>query len=317
MDAPPALRPASADNDDRPQRGTRLDSWKEIATYLNRDLRTVQRWEKHGKLPVRRLQRPGLRAVFAYTGELDEWLQAQNQLPENAAPDDDAVWPPDVPSAAPPIAIAPLTVEAAPAPVVERNWRRPTALLATVAVAGLMAWWALGRNAVPAFPQFRARPITSDPSYDRDPAISPDGKFLAYAAVGVDRAARIFVRVLDGGEPKALTAAPDNERSPAWSPDGTRIAFLRGHAEASMTLLLTTPLGGQERTVAEIRPYAQRHHACREHATLHRERTRATGKATDLRHDVVGTADLDAGRRQPLCRGECAEQVFALSCQGC
>jgi len=32
----------------------RLDSWKEIATFLNRDVRTVQRWEKREGLPVHR-----------------------------------------------------------------------------------------------------------------------------------------------------------------------------------------------------------------------------------------------------------------------
>jgi hypothetical protein len=34
--------------------GTRLDSWKEIAVYLNRDVTTVQRWEKREGMPVHR-----------------------------------------------------------------------------------------------------------------------------------------------------------------------------------------------------------------------------------------------------------------------
>ena len=36
--------------------GERLDSWKEIAAYLRRDVRTVQRWEERESLPVHRLQ---------------------------------------------------------------------------------------------------------------------------------------------------------------------------------------------------------------------------------------------------------------------
>lgn len=32
----------------------RLDSWQEIAIFLQRDVRTVQRWEKHAGLPVYR-----------------------------------------------------------------------------------------------------------------------------------------------------------------------------------------------------------------------------------------------------------------------
>jgi hypothetical protein len=51
----------------------KLDSWKEIAAYLGRDVRTVIRWEKKRNLPVHRL--PGGQAVFAYKGELDKWLE--------------------------------------------------------------------------------------------------------------------------------------------------------------------------------------------------------------------------------------------------
>ena len=53
MEEPP--EPPAAVPQTIPERGTRLDSWKEIAAYLNRDLRTLQRWEKTAKLPIRRL----------------------------------------------------------------------------------------------------------------------------------------------------------------------------------------------------------------------------------------------------------------------
>lgn len=51
----------------------RLDSWKEIASYVGRDERTVQRWELERSLPVHRL--PGGRrgGVYAYRHELDAW----------------------------------------------------------------------------------------------------------------------------------------------------------------------------------------------------------------------------------------------------
>src|SRR5437016_303715 len=51
----------------------KLDSWKEIASYLGRDVRTVIRWEKKRNLPVHRL--PGGQAVFAFKSELDDWLK--------------------------------------------------------------------------------------------------------------------------------------------------------------------------------------------------------------------------------------------------
>lgn len=59
--------------------GQRLESWKEIAAYLNRDRRTVQRWEAKEGLPVHRHVHESLATVFAYTAELDAW-QAKRQL---------------------------------------------------------------------------------------------------------------------------------------------------------------------------------------------------------------------------------------------
>jgi TolB-like protein len=55
-------------------KGRKLDSWKAIADYLDRDVRSVQRWEHARGLPVYRV--PGAKSggVFAYTDELDEWL---------------------------------------------------------------------------------------------------------------------------------------------------------------------------------------------------------------------------------------------------
>lgn len=62
-------------------RGRRLDSWKEIAAYLDRDVRTVQRWERREALPVRRLQHTRLASVYAYTAELDQWRAAREPDP--------------------------------------------------------------------------------------------------------------------------------------------------------------------------------------------------------------------------------------------
>jgi tetratricopeptide (TPR) repeat protein len=53
----------------------RLDSWKEIATFFGRDERTVKRWEKERGLPVYRVPGSARGGVFAYAGELAEWLK--------------------------------------------------------------------------------------------------------------------------------------------------------------------------------------------------------------------------------------------------
>src|SRR5512140_3437995 len=51
-----------------------LDSWKEISRYLNRDVRTVQRWEHTRGLPVRRMPGGAKPGVYAVKSELDRWL---------------------------------------------------------------------------------------------------------------------------------------------------------------------------------------------------------------------------------------------------
>ncbi len=51
-----------------------LDSWKEVAAYLKRDIRTVQRWEQKEDLPVHRLLHKQRATVYAYRSEIDDWL---------------------------------------------------------------------------------------------------------------------------------------------------------------------------------------------------------------------------------------------------
>jgi TolB-like protein/thioredoxin-like negative regulator of GroEL len=53
--------------------GDRLDSWKEIAAYLNRGVRTVRRWEDQEGLPVHRQLHRVQGSVYAYRSEIDTW----------------------------------------------------------------------------------------------------------------------------------------------------------------------------------------------------------------------------------------------------
>src|SRR5271155_6100271 len=55
----------------------RLDSWKEIAAYLNRDVTTVQRWEKREGMPVHRHQHDRIGSVYASRAELDGWMRSR------------------------------------------------------------------------------------------------------------------------------------------------------------------------------------------------------------------------------------------------
>jgi hypothetical protein len=78
-----------------------LQTWKDIAAYMQRDVRTVQRWEKLLELPIHRLKDSRSGSVFAYKRELDAWrgtralqieacqakLKAQGKAPEIKTPE--------------------------------------------------------------------------------------------------------------------------------------------------------------------------------------------------------------------------------------
>lgn len=56
-------------------REDRLESWKEIAAYLERTSRTCQKWEAQYGLPIHRLDESPKARVYAFKAELDEWLE--------------------------------------------------------------------------------------------------------------------------------------------------------------------------------------------------------------------------------------------------
>jgi TolB-like protein/Flp pilus assembly protein TadD len=70
----------------------RMNSWKEIAVYLRRDVTTVQRWEKREGMPVHRHLHDRVGSVHAFRTELDAWLQGrkpngeQEQVPATPEP---------------------------------------------------------------------------------------------------------------------------------------------------------------------------------------------------------------------------------------
>src|SRR5206468_3140022 len=70
----------------------RLDSWKDIATYLKRDITTVQRWERREGLPIHRQQHDKLGSVYAFRHEIDGWRAARSRRLEEA-PADPAIGP--------------------------------------------------------------------------------------------------------------------------------------------------------------------------------------------------------------------------------
>src|SRR5262245_27545552 len=82
MAGTPQSLPSEAQN---PSAADRLDSWKEIATYLKRSVRTVHRWESEQGLPVHRHLHQSSGTVYAFKSELDTWWASRKTELEAAA----------------------------------------------------------------------------------------------------------------------------------------------------------------------------------------------------------------------------------------
>ena len=213
----------------------RLDSWKEIAHYLGRDVRTVQRWEEASGLPVYRLPSGRLKGgpVYAFRSELDAWLRQS---------------PPPV-----------LEKEAEPAPARAASlWKTQRAFWAALALlilaAGGALVWRFARPKPPAAPLQVVR-LTSYPGLARQPAFSPDGKQIAFAWNGETQDNYdVYVKFLSTGDPLRLTSHPGVDGWPAWSPDGRMIAYSRWvRWEPSIDVLTVPALGGPERKILQLR----------------------------------------------------------------
>jgi eukaryotic-like serine/threonine-protein kinase len=121
---------------------------------------------------------------------------------------------------------------AAPPPPPRRVWRwmLPAAVMAAVAAAvaaAIALWW--GRTPEPPLPDV-VRFEISAPAGSRippnTPALSPDGRTIAYAMVGADKVARLYLRDLRTMQGRVVSGT-ENAVHPFWSPDGRSLAFVR------------------------------------------------------------------------------------------
>jgi serine/threonine-protein kinase len=136
--------------------------------------------------------------------------------------------------------------------VVRARSRTGVILGATVAALALLAAaivFATRRAAPEEIALGRRTQATLDPGLEVDPALSPDGRLLAYAT-GPLGAMKLFVRQLEGGNTIPITSAVvGNLRKPRWSPDGARIAYV-----SSRGIEIVPALGGRPRLVAGASP---------------------------------------------------------------
>jgi len=124
------------------------------------------------------------------------------------------------------------------------------AVLALVIVVGLLAF-AFLRAPNPGSRILESFPFTSFTGQERDPALSPDGNYVAFVwNQTTDEDLDLYVKLVGTGEPLRLTQTPGRERAPTWAPDGRHLAFIRS-GQSECGIFIMPALGGDERRLSE------------------------------------------------------------------
>lgn len=232
MDTPSDDTPENR-GDTAASQSDRLDSWKEIATYLGRGVSTVQRWEQHERLPVHRLPHAKRGSVFALKHELDVWRMERVQ------------------SGTPYVRIQ-----------LTRRYMVVAGGLGLILVA-LGGAWTVGRTVWRETPALVAgaivpKPLASDAQTESGPSLSPDGNQVVYHWRRED-AAGLYVKEVARGEPRRLPLDDASKFAgamyPKWSPRGNLIAFLlqeKPEEPDIRGLYLVSPSGGHPRRLTSI-----------------------------------------------------------------
>ena len=225
----------------------RLDSWKEIATYFRRDVKTVQRWERREGMPVHRHVHDKIGSVYAYRRELDAWAHSRKS--------DD----PDKPAGAGdrPAIDAPI---AAGTERVSRGWLVGVAAAILVTAVAFVAWRIVDRRDDVPLQGAVFRPLTDFSGSELAAAVSRDGRFSAFLS---DRDGRmdVWVGVVGTGQFYNLTkgAASDlvnpSLRTLGFSPDGTLVTFwarkFQSTSPSEINIWAIPVLGGAPRPYLE------------------------------------------------------------------
>lgn len=155
------------------------------------------------------------------------------------------------------------------APAARAVRARPARWIVAAIVVGVLAVGAAGlawmNRPPPAWRIDGYRLLSNDGGTAQYPALSRDGRYLAYARNAPGEPSDIWYRSVAGGEPVLLAGGPDMELAPAWSPDGHSIAFVRADPSYSPAAppcrIYVKPIpDGAERLVGRCRtrPYTHR-----------------------------------------------------------
>jgi Tol biopolymer transport system component len=144
------------------------------------------------------------------------------------------------------------SVSSAPA-VTARRPRWPVAVAAlagVVAVAAVTGWILLGRRA-PGPPQPSALTrLTFDSGMTTQPALSPDGKLIAYVSDRATKMPNLWVQQVDGGQAVQLTRHEGGAVFPSFSPDGTWITYMVPPGKQDEGIYVVSTIGGEPRKIA-------------------------------------------------------------------
>ncbi len=149
-----------------------------------------------------------------------------------------------------------MAAPAVPAPVPAPRRRTRLAVLGlslAIAAASVFFWVARGRFGKPAEPlalDTRVVRLTDLSGLEESPAISPDGKSVAFTA-GVGGKRQLFVQLVGGGAPLQITRDPVDHEYPRWSPDSSAIFYFSAAApgERQGNIWEIPALGGVPRRV--------------------------------------------------------------------
>jgi Tol biopolymer transport system component len=147
---------------------------------------------------------------------------------------------------------APAVSAPVPAP---RQWTRPAVLVLSLGIATALVflWTArdrFGRPAEPSPPETRVMRLTDLPGLEESPAISPDGRSVAFTA-GVGGKRQLLVQLIAGGAPMHVTRDPVDHEYPRWSPDSSSIFYFSAAASGELqgSIWEIPALGGVPRRV--------------------------------------------------------------------
>src|SRR5580698_5159076 len=121
--------------------------------------------------------------------------------------------------------------------------------LIVVSAIGLLKFFP--RHREPSPPAGEMVPLVSMPGVQADPAVSPDGRQVAFRYSGASHPG-IYTALVGGEKPLQLTENED-DTDPAWSPDGRQIAFNRMDANNQKNLYVVPALGGLQRHIGTMR----------------------------------------------------------------